>query len=47
MNQTKAVNAGKFKKRWDAMIKEIEKSTAPRDMISLEEAKQAGLKSKE
>ena len=42
----KAVNAGKFKKPWDAMIKEIEASTGTRRMISLEEAKQAGLKSK-
>ena len=42
----KAVNAGKFKKPWDAMIKEIESSTGTRKMISLEEAKQAGAKGK-
>jgi len=43
----KAVNAGKFQKRWDAMIKEIEQSTAARDMMSLEEAKRARLESEE
>jgi len=39
----KAVNAGKFQSRWDAMIKKIESSTGtPREMITLEEAKKHG-----
>jgi len=38
----KAVNAGKFQKQWDAMVKEIESATTTRKMISLEDAKQAG-----
>lgn len=42
----KAVNAGKFQKQWDAMIKQIESATETRKMISLEQAKQAGLQHK-
>ena len=35
----KAVNAGKFQKQWDAMVKEIESATTTRKMITLDEAK--------
>ncbi len=42
----KAVNAGKFTKPWNAMVKKIESSTGTdKKMISLEDAKKAGLKS--
>ena len=40
----KAVNAGKFQKQWDAMVKDIESATGTRKMITFEEAKQAGEK---
>lgn len=40
----KAVNAGKFQKQWDAMVKTIESATATRKMISFEEAKQSSSK---
>jgi len=44
----KAIKAGKFQKSWDAMIKKIESSTGTgKKMISLEEAKKAGLKTEE
>jgi len=39
----KAVNAGKFQKSWDTMIKEIESATHAGKTVTLEEAKQAGL----
>jgi len=42
----KSITGGKFQKQWDAMIKQIESATETRKMISFEEAKQAGLKSK-
>lgn len=38
----KAVNAGKFQKQWDAMIKEVESATETHKMITLDEAKKAG-----
>ena len=38
----KAVNAGKFQKQWDAMIKQIESATTTRKMITLDEAKRCG-----
>lgn len=38
----KAVNAGKFQEKWDAMIKQIESATASRKMITLDEAKHYG-----
>jgi hypothetical protein len=41
----KAVNAGKFKKQWDDMIKSIEAATGTTKMISFEEARRAGKKS--
>jgi len=42
----KNVERGKFGSAWRAMVKTIESSTGTPKMISLEEAKQAGLKSK-
>jgi hypothetical protein len=38
----KAVNAGKFQKQWDAMVKQIEAATTTRKMITLDEAKHYG-----
>ncbi|MFT5409486.1 MAG: hypothetical protein ACI9NC_002209, partial [Verrucomicrobiales bacterium] len=36
------VNAGKFQRQWDAMVKQIESASGTRAMISLEEAQRAG-----
>jgi hypothetical protein len=35
----KAVEAGKFQKQWDAMVKQIESATTTHKMITLDEAK--------
>jgi hypothetical protein len=43
--EIKAVNAGKFQKQWDAMIKTIESSKRTKEMITLDEARKAGRKS--
>ena len=38
----KAINAGKFQKQWDAMVKEIEAATTTRKMMTFDEAKHFG-----
>ena len=38
----KAVNAGKFKNQWDAMVNEIESATTTHKMITFDEAKKFG-----
>ncbi|KPK48980.1 MAG: hypothetical protein AMK72_05620 [Planctomycetes bacterium SM23_25] len=40
----KGIERGRFGGMWKAMVKQIEESSAERDMITLEEAKKAGLK---
>ena len=43
----KDIERGRFGRMWKAMVKAIESATETRKMISIEEAKKAGLKSKE
>ncbi|MEI7953999.1 MAG: DUF6288 domain-containing protein [Verrucomicrobiota bacterium] len=38
----KAVNAGKFKNQWDAMVNEIESATTTRKMMTFDEARKFG-----
>ncbi|MCX6873266.1 MAG: DUF6288 domain-containing protein [Verrucomicrobia bacterium] len=40
--EIQGVNAGKFQKQWDAMVKQIESATTTRKMITLDEAKHYG-----
>ena len=43
----KGIERGRFGGMWKAMVKAIESATETRKMLSIEEARKAGLKSKE